>query len=145
MRWGQAMSIDPKLDLREMVREVLRDVIASRAAKAGTEAVTIATNADLQGFLARICAPGVIEALRAGTVKFSLAAAIIPAASEQGHRLQKPMDAAEVHSLDGVISERLLKDIATGSKVLLGANAVLTPLAKEAARRKGLTFERTAR
>ena len=136
------MSIDPNVDLRAMVREVLRDVISTRTLQGGTEAVIIATNADLQAFLSRICAPGVIEALRAGTVKFSLAAAISPAASEQGGRLQQP---AEAHGLDGVISERRLKDVATGSKVLLGANAVLTPLAKEVARRKALTFERTAR
>jgi len=136
------MSIDPKLDLREMVREVLRDVIASRTAQGGAEAVKLATNADLQSFLARICAPGMIEALRAGTMKFTLSTATGPAESGRGNGVSGPVGTAETRGLDGVISERLLKDIATGSKVLLGANAVVTPLAREAAHRKGLTFER---
>jgi hypothetical protein len=44
--------------------------------------------------------------------------------------------------LDGVVSERKLQGIANGSVVKLAASAVLTPMAKDAARRHGLKLER---
>ena len=138
------MSTDPKLDLREMVRDVLRDVMAARSVQGGGEVVSIATNAELQAFIVRICVPGVVERLRSGSLKFALDSARLPAQVSYGAGLQTPTPAAP-HRLDGVISERILKGIAPGSKVLLGSNAVLTPLAKEIGRNNGLIFDRTGR
>ena len=133
------MGIDTA-ELRSMVRGVLREALAARnTAPVGPVPVRIATDADLQAFVARISAPGVLEALRAGTMKFSLVHASTAHAT----------DAAPIHArtiagpiLDGVVSERKLAGIPKGSTVKLTAAAVVTPMAKDIARRLGLTFER---
>ena len=125
-----------------MVREVLREAIATRAATGpapvpGVQAVQIGCDSDLQAFLARLAAPGVIEAVRAGTVKFRLAPAQSPPLA--------PASQTAPPALDGVITEQKLRGLGAGTTVSLGANAVLTPLAKDAARRLGLKFERNGR
>lgn len=120
---------DASIDLRAMVREVLRETIAARgAAVSGVQSVCIASDADLQAFIARLVAPGAVEAVRAGTLRFSLAAGQV---AEPGGA---PME--------GVISERRLAEISAGTTVKLAASAVLTPMGKDAARRLGLKFER---
>lgn len=125
-----------------MVRDVLREAIAARAATGtapvpGPKAVSIVCDADLQAFVARLAAPGMIEAVRAGTVEFRLAAAAalpVATARQSAHLV-----------MDGVISEQKLLGIAAGTTIALGPDAVLTPLAKDAARRLGLKFERNSR
>ena len=133
------MGIDTT-DLRLMVREVLREAMAARTpAATGPQGVHIATDADLQAFVASLAAPGAIEAVRAGTMKFTLAAvAATPAAAIALARSNAPVAVA----LDGVVSERKLTGIAPGTRVKLAAAAVVTPMAKDIARRLGLTFER---
>ena len=122
------MAIDPTIDLRAMVREVLRETVATPA---GAQVVTLRNDADLQAFVARLSAPGVIEAVRAGTVKFTLGAGTsIPAAQASGV------------VLEGVVSERKLVAFAPGATVVLAASAVLTPMARDAGRRLALKFER---
>lgn len=129
------MAIDASVDLRGLVREVLREAIAARAAPAaGTQAVSITCEADLQAFIARLAAPGAIEAVRAGSVKYALAA---------GQATARPrLATTESARLDGVISERKLQGIAAGTTIALAATAVVTPMAKDLARRLGLKFER---
>lgn len=130
------MGIAASVDLRAMVREVLHEAIAARAAPlAGAQMVSIRCDADLQAFVARLAAPGMIEAVRAGTLKFTLTAA---------QAVARPAPSAHL-AMDGVISEQKLLGIATGTTIALGPNAVLTPLAKDAARRLGLKFERNSR
>lgn len=117
-------------DLRQMVREVLREALAARATPAtGAQAVRIASDTDLQAFVARLAAPGVIEAVRAGTTRFTLSGAVV-------------LPATMSSALDGVVSERKLAGIAAGTTVRLAVTAVLTPMAKDMARRLGLKFER---
>lgn len=126
-------------DLRAMVREVLREALAGRSATQAAGApqpVRIATDADLQAFVARLAAPGVIDQVRSGSLKFTLSAGT----GSQAAPAQRP---AAV-TLTGVVSERALKTLAAGTLVRLGPGAVLTPLAREAGRRLGLTFERSA-
>lgn len=123
-----------------MVRDVLREAIAARAATGtapvpGPKAVSIVCDADLQAFVARLAAPGMIEAVRAGSVKFTLTAA---------QAVTRPAPSAHL-AMDGVISEQKLLGIAAGTTIALGPDAVLTPLAKDAARRLGLKFERNSR
>ena len=132
------MGLDPNIDLRAMVREVLREAIAARGQVTGTQSVTIRNDADLQAFIAQLAAPGAIEAVRAGTLKFSLGNGASPNATYTA----RPV-AASV-ALDGVVSERKLQGLANGTIVRLAATAVLTPMAKDFARRMGLKFERTA-
>lgn len=124
-----------------MVRELLREALANRAAPpANPQTIRIASVEDLRAFLTRILAPGVIEAVQAGTMKFTLAATVplpgpdaipVPAAA-----------ASAMPLLDGVVSERKLAGFAPGSAIRLTSTAVLTPMAKDVARRLGLTFER---
>lgn len=129
------MGIDASVDLRAMVREVLREAIAARTPTvSGTQSVSIRNDCDLQVLIAQLAAPGGIEAVRAGRLKFTLAAGAVNAA--------QPV-AASI-TLDGVVSERKLQNIASGTMVKLAATAVLTPMAKDAARRLGLRFERIA-
>lgn len=117
-------------DLRQMVREVLREALAARATPAtGAQAVRIASDTDLQAFVARLAAPGVIEAVRAGTTRFTLSGAVV-----------SPVTMSS--ALDGVVSERKLSGIAPGTTVRLAVTAVLTPMAKDMASRLGLKFER---
>lgn len=131
------MGLDPNIDLRAMVRDVLREAIASRGAGGGAQSVSIRSDADLQAFIARLAAPGGIEAVRSGTLKFALASD-----APVGLPLATPLSAVVV--LDGVVSERKLQMIAQGTTVRLAATAVLTPMAKDAGRRLGLKFERVS-
>ena len=135
------MGIDANIDLRAMVREVLREAIAARGQGSGAataaQSVAIRNDADLQALIAQLAAPGGIEAVRAGTLNFTLAAvgtAYVSSAAAVG----------PVVTLDGVVSERKLQAIASGTTVRLAATAVLTPMAKDAGRRLGLKFERIA-
>ena len=131
------MGIDASIDLRAMVREVLREAIAARGqgngTSTGTQNVTIRSDADLQAFVAQLAAPGAIEAVRAGTLKFTLAA---------GGALATLSPSAATVTLDGVVSERKLQAVAAGTTVRLAATAVLTPMARDVGRRLGLKFER---
>ena len=120
--------------LRAMIREILREAVQSgrppgHSPAAAPQPVRIATDADLQGFIARLASPGAIEAVRAGTLRFTLAAA--------------PQTSAPAQVvLEGVVSERKLSGLAAGQHVVLAPGAVLTPLAKDLARQMRLRFER---
>lgn len=145
------MGIENSPDLRAMVREVLREALATRGAQtparaaaevarvdvARTEPVRIINDADLQALVTRLTAPGAAEAVRAGTLRFSLAGA-----SALSPAMPVAAQATTLPTLDGVISERKLKDMAHGATVRLTRCAVLTPLAKDLGRRLGLNFER---
>ncbi len=127
------MGTDTGIDLRAMVREVLREAIATRGQHGGTHGVTIRSDADLQAFVAKLAAPGVIEAVRAGTLRFSLADGAVAIAT---------VAVPATITLEGVVSERRLQGIDHGTIVRLSPSAVLTPMAKDAGRRLGLKFER---
>ena len=117
-------------ELRGLVREVLKEAMANRAApKQGTETVRIASDADLQAFIARLAGPGIIEAVRAGKLRFTLA-----------HSAPATTSAGDV--LEGVISEQKISGLATKGTLVLGPTAVLTPLARDRARKLGLKIER---
>jgi hypothetical protein len=123
-------------ELRLMVREILAEALGKRLAAPAPsldpEPVRIASDADLQALVARLAAPGGIEAVRAGRLRFVLAG---------GGPNGQP--AAAALALDGVISERRLSGIAKGAAVRLAQGAVMTPLARDLARRMGLVIERT--
>ena len=117
-------------ELRGLVREVLRETMASRGAPThGTEAIRIGTDAELQTFVNRLVSPGVIDAVRAGKLRFTLA---------QG--VQAPSAPANI--LEGVITEQRIATLAAKGTLVLGPNAVLTPLARDRARKLGLKIER---
>ena len=60
-------------ELRGLVREVLKEAMANRGLPAqGTETVRISNDAELQAFVGRLSKPGVIDAVRAGKLRFTL-------------------------------------------------------------------------
>ena len=64
------MKPETSTELRGLVREVLREALASRST--GTESVRVGNDAELQAFVNRLAAPGVIESVRAGKLRFTL-------------------------------------------------------------------------
>ena len=126
------LNSDMSNELRTMVREVLRDVMATRTQATGDdiEAVRIANDHDLAVFVARILEPATLERVRAGTLRFTLNTSTLPSAAACGV------------TLTGVITEQKLDKMAGPATLLLGPDAVLTPLARDKARKLGLKIER---
>lgn len=124
------MALKPELssDLRQMVRDVIREVIAQRQPASGVavETVRIATDHDLAALVARITDPATFERVCAGKLRFTLGNA--PATSHA--------------ALTGVITEQKISHLTGAGTLLLAPGAVLTPLARDKARRLGLTIER---
>ncbi len=117
------------VELRGMVRDLLREALASRASPpAGVEAVRIANDSDLAGFVARLTQPATLEALRTGKLRFTL----------QPGSIAAPLTGA----IDGVVTEQRIDKLAGAGTLLLAPGAVLTPLARDKARRLGLKIER---
>jgi len=130
---------DMAQDLRTMVRDVLREVMAQRGAAQGSagstvETVRIANDHDLAAFVARVIEPGTLEKLRSGHLRFTLGAAASAA--------HAPMAAAAGPALTGVITEQKIGAFQGQGRLVLAPDAVLTPLARDKARRLGLTIER---
>jgi hypothetical protein len=124
------MKPETSQELRGLVREVLKEAMANRAApKLGTEAVRIGSEAELQAFIARLSSPGVIETIRTGKLRFTLA-----------QTLSVSTNASDI--LEGVISEQKISSLAAKGTLVLGSTAVLTPLARDRVRKLGLKIER---
>ena len=117
-------------ELRQMIRELLREFVVDRKV-VPPEPVYIASDSEFQTFIARLSVPGTIEAVRAGKLRFTLAGANAAPSSVPSRSL-----------LRGVISERKLGGYTAGETVALTRDAVLTPLARDVARRLGLKIER---
>ena len=128
------MTLKPELsnELRHMVRDVLREVMAQRnvTSASAVESVRIANDHDLASFIARVTEPATLEKLRAGKLRFTLGAAPAPAASNAGA------------ALTGVITEQKIDHLRGAGTLVLAPGAVLTPLARDKARKLGLTIER---
>ena len=126
------MALKPETagELRGMVREVLREVLAKKAPPdtGGAEAVRIGNDSELAAFVQRLMDPVTLEAVRAGKLCFTL----------QG----SPVATAAGSALQGVITEQKIEKLAGSGTLLLASDAVLTPLARDKARRLGLTIER---
>ncbi len=137
-------------ELRAMVREVLREALAKgRPAKghpatgtthpapaAPAEPVRLAGDADLAAFVQRIIRmmddPTTAKALRAGTLRFTLAGApVAPAA---------PLAAGT--ALTGTVTEAKVGTMKDAGTIVLAPDAVITPLARDRARALGLKIER---
>jgi hypothetical protein len=117
-------------ELRGLVREVLKEAMANRAALTqGTETVRISNEAELQTFLNRLSRPGIIEAVRTGKLRFTLGQTV--------HTSSTPNDI-----LEGVITEQKIANLVAKGTLVLGPTAVLTPLARDRARKLGLKIER---
>jgi hypothetical protein len=128
------MNAETSQELRGLVREVLRETLAKRTSPGqGVEPVSLSTEAQLQAFVSRLASPGVIEAVRAGKLRFTLGQLNSPSA----------LVAATGEVLEGVVNERRVESLAKAGKLRLGPTAVLTPLARDRARKLGLKIERS--
>jgi hypothetical protein len=109
------------------------------AAEAAIEQVTLETDEDLQrfvhGLLARFEDPRDREAIRAGRLRFALAGA--------GGAGARGTAAGTLRVERGAVTERKVEEAAkAGARLVLGPGAVLTPLAREKARARGIQIER---
>ncbi len=124
------MKPETSQELRGLVREVLKEAMANRALPAqGTETVRITTDAELQSFVNRLSKPGVIESVRSRKLRFTL-----------GQVVSTPTSMTD--TLEGVITEQKISALAAKGILILGPTAVLTPLARDRARKLGLKIER---
>ncbi|HET8950328.1 MAG TPA: hypothetical protein VFN44_07450, partial [Solirubrobacteraceae bacterium] len=103
------------------------------------EPVPLRSDADLDRFvlalLARFEDPAQREAIRAGRVRFTLAAA--------GAAAPAPAPGDAIRVARGAVTERKVVEAAkAGARLVLGPGAVLTPLAREKARSLGIELER---
>lgn len=107
------------------------------ATRSRTETIRIVDNADLQSFTYRLLdlfdSPKTREDVRTGRLKFELAggvaASFAPGAMERIER--------------GAVTERkIAAAAAAGTRLVLGREAVLTPLAREKARALGVLVEK---
>jgi hypothetical protein len=131
------MTLKPEMsnELRHMVRDVLREVMAQRGQPAGggaVEPVRLTSDHDLAAFIARITEPQMLEKVRAGRLRFTLASSPAPAAAA----------APSAAALTGVITEQKIEHLKGAGRLVLGPGAVLTPLARDKARKLGLAIER---
>lgn len=135
-------------ELRAAIRAVLRDVVpppvtseaSSIPPSVGVEQITLRTDGDLDVFVRRLA--GLCEdsaqrtALREGRLHFRLAGGAngTPAPA---------VDTAVVRVDRGAVTERRVKQAATqGARLVVGAKAVLTPLARDRARTLGVIVEK---
>ena len=100
------------------------------------ETVSLRTDADLDAFVKRLLRlfenPKQRDALRAGRLRFRLAAAAGPGSVQPAHRVDK-----------GAVTEAMVRQAAgAGARLVLGRRAVLTPLARDRARAAGVEIER---
>ncbi len=121
------MALKPEIstELRSLVREVLREVVPAKSNLAAVENVRISNDADLQVFINRLLDPSTQERVKSGKLRFTLG--ILPTTDV---------------ALSGVISEKTINKNAGIGTLVLAADAVLTPLARDRARKLGLTIER---
>ena len=128
------MTLKPDMsnELRGMVRDVLREVLANRTAamSPAAETVRIVTDHDLAAFVQRIIEPATLERIRTGKLRFALSGTATPST------------VFSVETLTGVITEQKVGGLEAGATLVLGPGAVLTPLARDRARKLGLKIER---
>ena len=96
------------------------------------EVVSIRTDADLAGFVLHLLHlfenPKHRDALRAGRLRFRLAAPAAGGSAQPSHRIEK-----------GAVTEAMVAASArAGARLVLGRRAVLTPLARDRARATGV-------
>jgi hypothetical protein len=115
-------------ELRTMVREVLREAMAGKSPPglSAVESVRIASDGELHAFVARLLDPAVQEMIKSGKLRFVLAGA----------------SAAPGGALSGVVTEKAINKHASAGTLVLAPDAVLTPLARDRARKLGLKIER---
>ena len=129
----------------ETLRRIIRDVVATEVAAfrvSTVESVRIGGDADLAAFARRVLAlaenPEARRAIQAGTYVFRLA-------DDANARSARPDGADAVARIDkGVVTETAVGRLPRGVvKLVLADGVAVTPLARDRARRLGITIERS--
>ena len=136
----------------ETVRAIIREVLAKELQRVKSrpqlreERVPMATDADLAAFVGRL-----LDLTKDGQARreieekrhvFRLAPAPVP--GERASSPAKPVTQAARIEV-GMVSERQIDALPPGTtQVILGASVRLTPLARDRARARGITFERAS-
>jgi len=141
-------------DLRALVREALGDLLPELTKPVGdgqltalkprpaseshdeVETVMLRSDADLAAFVNRLLHlfenPKQREDLRTGRLRFRFAPVAAPGSFQPVHRIEK-----------GAVTEATVREAArSGAKIVLGPNAVLTPLGRDRARAEGVQVEK---
>jgi hypothetical protein len=131
-------------ELRALVREVIRDVLPNGLP--ATETVNLSTDEDLASLVKRLLDldPDQREELRSGRKRFRLATvALTPAAPPSPSPGAGP-GASPVRRIErGAVTEAMINQAArAGERLVLGRGAVLTPLARDRARARGVQIEK---
>lgn len=117
-------------ELRAMVRDVLREALPQKAgALSAVESVHLGNDADLAAFVRRVIETQ--EAIKAGQLRFTL-----------GGTAPAPLSSAAGAILSGVITEHAVDKHAASGTLILAADAVITPLGRDRARKLNLKIER---
>lgn len=140
------MTIDNNA-LRALVREALQDALAAKGKHqlpatpaAVTEQVSLSSNSDVFAFVQRILDMATDSAtanrLRSGQIRFELAV------SQSGPTVAEAGNSDRSLRIErGAITESMVnKAAAEGGKLIAGTAAVITPLARERARKLGVTI-----
>ncbi|WP_308464356.1 hypothetical protein [Ferrimicrobium sp.] len=114
-----------------LISEVRNDAVAT-----SPETITIRNDTELGDFVLRLLHvfenPKHREDLRTGRLRFHLASAPHTGASTPVRRIEQ-----------GAVTEAMVRDAArAGAQLVLGKNAVMTPLARDRARSDGVVVER---
>ena len=140
-------------ELRALVREVIRDLLPDGLPV--TETVNLSTDEDLAALVKRLLDldPEQREELRSGRKRFRLATTQAPAApvapmapvpAGPVHRAERAGESSPVRRIErGAVTEAMISQAARqGERLLLGRDAVLTPLARDRARASGVPIEK---
>jgi hypothetical protein len=149
------MSASLESEVRTLVRDLIKEVLPEVAHPAEAREVRIDDDGDLANFVATVLQLAQdetqAERLRSGQLRFALArtsgsnslpftgdGAAPP--SDPGSSSRTPRPVLRIDK--GAVTERMIVQALTdGSRIVLGKGAVLTPLARELARKKHLTLE----
>jgi hypothetical protein len=133
-------------ELRALVREVIRDVLPQGLSV--TETVNLSTDDDLAAFVKRLLDldPDEREQVRSGRKRFRLpdmsSAPPVPAGAANG--AERAGESTPVRRIErGAVTEAVINAAArAGERLVLGRAAVLTPLARDRARARGVPIEK---
>ena len=118
-------------DLRAMVRDVLKEALPQKGgALAAVESVAIGNDAELAAFVRRVLEKQ--DAIKSGQLRFTLGAV---ANSSVGGAMVAGV-------VTGVVTEHVINKHANAGVLVVGPDAVVTPLARDRARKLNLKIER---
>jgi hypothetical protein len=116
-------------ELRAMVRDVLREALPQKSiGLSSVESVRLSTDVELADFVRKVLDRQ--EAIKAGQLKFTLASGTQPQPPSPGG------------IITGVVTEHVVDKHAGAGTLVLANDAVITPLARDRARKLNLKIER---